>query len=104
MKLPALWIALSFACGIAIAAGGAPSLPRVFFAISLAVFTAAAIVSLRFGAMRTAWIFSANSGSWWEFWPPLWNEKPRRWQTNGSRQLDSAFRRKHCAPETASKP
>jgi competence protein ComEC len=58
MKLPALWIALSFACGIAVAASGAPSLPRVFFAIAIAVFGAAALASLRFRAMRTAWIFS----------------------------------------------
>jgi competence protein ComEC len=61
MKLPALWIALSFACGIAVAAAaGASSVPKmkILFAIALGVFAVAALVSLWCGAVRTAWIFS----------------------------------------------
>jgi hypothetical protein len=61
MKLPALWIALSLACGIVVAAAaGASSLPKMklLFAIALGAYSVAVLVSLRCGAVRTAWIFS----------------------------------------------
>jgi hypothetical protein len=75
MKLPALWIALSFAGGIAVAATGAPSLPRLFFGIALGLFAVAALVSLRNGARRG--FFPSSSGDCWESWPRLWNEALR---------------------------
>jgi len=55
MKLPALWIALSLACGIVVAAAaGASSLPKMklLFAIALGAYSVAVLVSVRRSAHR----------------------------------------------------